>query len=264
MAKLKTETLVFDGVERREFKIKFDIHVNKDGSFTTTLPADIVKLFEEANISVNTNKLGNKGYFSESTYDGLIKKVKETALEYMSREMTSEKIVLHYCIQTRCSYAFDKDGNVIPNPSPVWSGVKDTWNEKRCNYDSFAKWMQGTVNIDATHNSSFGFLMYAKPMVRRDYKYKSGKTKVEYTLMCYGGEIAQNALEDGYFLRWLNDVPCIGIPPEGDVKEMNYTENVCEFFVGMIKSIAMMNEKIKDFLEPDQIKIIAEQKMKLL
>lgn len=264
MAKLKTETLAFDGIERREFKVKFDVYVNKDGSFTTTLPEDIVKLFEEANIQVNTNKLGRKGYFSENTYDGLIKSVSDTCLEYMSREMTSEKIVINYCIQTRCSYAIDKDNGIIPNPSPSWSGVKDVWNEKRSSYDSFSRWINGTVDISANNPTPFGFLIYAKPLVRRDYKYRSGKTKIEYTQLCYGGEIAESALKDGYYLRWLNDVPCIIAPKDGEVKQLDYTENVCEFFVNMIKSIAMMNEKIKDFLEPDAIKVIAEQKMKLL
>jgi hypothetical protein len=264
MAKLKTEKLVFDGTEKREFAISFDINVNKDGSFTTTIPSDIVKLFEDASIDVSRNQLGNKGYFTANTYDGLVKKVKDTCLEYMSREMILEKVILKYCIQTRCSYAFDKDGVVIPNPSATWSGVKDEWDKNRCCYNSFAKWIEGTVDISSNNNSSFGFLIYAEPMIRWDWKYKSGKVKIEYTKMCYGGEIAELALEDGYFLRWLNDVPCITMPPDGDMKEMDYSESVCEFFVGIIKSVAMMNEKIKDFLEPEAIQMIAEKKMKFL
>ncbi len=264
MAKLKTQTLVFDGAERNELTIKFDVNVNKDGTFSTTLPPDIVQLLAEANIDMQQNKLGNKGYFSAYSYDELIKKVRFTINEYMSREMTSEKIVIQYCIQTRCSYSFDKDGEVIPNPGSEWSGVEDSYNEVSGGNKRFANWMEGNFSINATSNSAFGFLVYAQPMVRRDYEYKSGKTKTEYQSMSRGGEIAETALENGYYLRWLNDVPCIDVPGGGKVKEMDYSESVCEFFVGMIKSIAIMNEKIKDFLEPDAIKNIADQKLKFL
>ncbi len=264
MAKLKTETLVFDGAERHELTIIFDVNVNKDGTFSTTLPPDIVQLLAEANIDMAQNQLGKKGYFVAYTYDELIKKVRLTMNDYMSREITSEKIVIKYCIQTRCSYAFDKDGNIIPNPGSGWSGVADGINERSGGTERFANWIDGNFPINATSNSAFGFLVYAQPMVRRDYKYKSGKTKTEYDGMSHGGMIAHNALEAGYYLRWLSDVPCIDVPDGGRVKEMDYSESVCEFFVGMIKSIAMMNEKIKDFLEPEVIKTIADQKIKFL
>jgi hypothetical protein len=262
MAKLKRETLVFDGSERREFSVTFDVYVNKDGSFVTTLPADTVKLFEDANINVQSNQLGNKGYYSSNSYEGLLKNVKEVCMEFMSREMVSEKIVVRYCIQTRCSYSFDKDGNVIPNPSSTYSGVPNKWNG---NHDeSFAKWHNGNIDVNATHPTPFGLLMYAKAFIKRDFKYKSGKTKTEYTQMCYGGEIAEQALESGYFFKWLTDVPCIALPNDAVVEEIDYTENICEFFVNMIKSICMMNEKLKDFLKPEAIEFLANQKTKLL
>jgi hypothetical protein len=264
MAKLKRETLVFDGAERREFSVTFDVYVNKDGSFTTTLPADTVKLFEDANINVQRNQLGNKGYYSATSYEGLLKDVKEVCMEFMSREMILEKIVVRYCIQTRCSYSFDKDGNIIPNPSPTYSGVPNKWNKEECHDESFAKWHGGNIDVNSVNPTPFGLLIYAKAFVKRDFKYKSGKTKTEYTQMCYGGEIAEQALENGYFLKWLTDVPCITIPEKAVIKEIDYTENICEFFVNMIKSICVMNEKIKDFLDPDAIQLLANQKTKLL
>jgi len=262
MAKFKTERLMLSGPDRNDYSIIFDIYINKDGSFVTTLPANIIKLFEDANIQTSRNKLGNKGYFSSNTYDGVVNQVKDICLEYLSREMTSEKIVIRYCIQTRVSYAFDKNGEVIPNPSSEWSGVKDEWNNGTEN--RYAKWIEGNVNISAVNNSPFGLLVYAKPTVKRDYVYRSGKAKSEFERLSSGGDIATTALRSGRFLKWLNDVPCISPPPDGIIKEVEYSESVCEFFVGLIKSIAIMNERIKDFLEPESIKLIAESKTKLL
>lgn len=263
MAKLRTETISFDDItERGVFKIKFDINVNKDGTFTTTLPEDIVKILESANIDLYRNQLKKKGYFTHSTCDGLIESIKNVGLEYMSREMTEEKIVLHYCIQTRVSYAFDKDGNIIPNPGSDWSGVPDKFENHSTN--RFANWINGNVNISACNNSPFGFLVYVSPSVKRVYKYRSGKIKIEYSAMHNGGEIAEKALEEGYFLNWLKNVPCISMPKDGEMKEMDYSENVCKFFVDMIKSIAMMNEKMKDFLEPEAIQLLADSNKRLM
>jgi hypothetical protein len=257
MSKLRTEQITIDQKEGGKLQFKYDIYVNKDGTFTTTLPIDIAKLFQDAGVDLSNNQLGNKGYFSDKTCDGLAQKVKEVCLTYMSREMISEKIVIKYVIQTQCSYAFDKEGNVAPNP-----GIE--WTDMRYPEDTRNKWHYGTVDIDATHNSPFGFQIYVEPFVRRDYQYRSGKVKIEYAKLHEDSEISKKAQENGYFLRWLDAVPCIEPPRYADIKELDYSENVAEFFVNMIKSICLMNERIKDFLEPDSIKMIAEQKMKFL
>jgi len=261
MAKLKTQRISVDGVERGELQFKIDINVGKDGTFTTTLPKDIATLFDAAGVKMQRNNLGNLGYFAHSTCDGLEQKVKEAAAEYMSREMTSERIIIKYCIKTRCSYAMKKNGEICPNPSEEWTGMGYGIGE---DHDPFNFWRLGNVNINATNNSSFGFQIYAQPFVRRDYKYKSGKTKTEYTRMQYGGSVADEALKNGYYLRWLQSVPCISMPDGADEEELDYSENVCEFFVTMIKSICNLNEKIKDFLKPEAIQMIADKKMKLL
>ncbi len=256
MAKLSTEKLTIEDERGGKLRFQYDINVNKDGSFTTTLPDDIVKLFIDAGLKLKHNQLGNKGYFSDKTKDGLERQIKDTVLEYMSRDMTSERIIINYVIQTQCSYVLVK-GDIVPNPGREWTGG-DYLTDKDLG------WREGNVDIDAAHNSPFGFQIYAKPFVRRDYKYRSGNVKTEYKPLHDGGEIATKALENGYFLRWLNSVPCISKPYSSSEKELDYTENVAEFFVNMIKSICAMNERIKDFLEPDAIKMIADKKMKFL
>ncbi|MDD4970846.1 MAG: hypothetical protein PHT07_15570 [Paludibacter sp.] len=259
MAKVRTEQITIDHKEGGKLQFKYDIYVNKDGTFATTLPEDITKLFDDAGVDLSRNQIKKKGYFTAKACDNLCEQVKDVCLLYMSRKMISEKIVIQYVIQTQCSYAFDQEGNVAPNPDREWTGMDYDNNPNN-------RWHQGTIDIDATHNLSFGFQIYAMPFVRRDYQYRSGKVKIEYARMYEDSEICYKALETGYFLRWLHAVPCIS-PPAGrllGIKEIDYTENVAEFFVNMIKSICIMNEKIKDFLEPDSIKMIADKKMKFL
>ena len=63
---------------------------------------------------------------------------------------------------------------------------------------------------------------------------------------------------DRYNLAWLRDIVGIAPPKESSgIKEIEYTEEVAAFFVNMIKSICMMNERVKDFLTPDAIRMIA-------
>ena len=257
MTKFKTEQITV-GKEGKNLQFNIEININKDGSFVTTLPKNIMELFKNANIDMRHNRCGTDGYFSEPTYDGLIKEVKEATLEYFSREMTGEKIIIQYAIQTQCSYALNIVGDVVPNPSEEWTKMKYPDNPKN-------RWKEGTIPINAMSRKPFGLLVYVRPLIKREYKYRSGETKAEYTgIRCDETEMAKTALEKGYFLSWLNDVPCISIPEEAKIKEIDYSENVCEFFVNMIKSICVLNEKIKDFLEPDSIKLIAEQKQKFL
>lgn len=262
MGKVSTETLSIDGSEKNELKFKYDINVDKEGLFSTTLPQDIVQLFKEANIDLQQNRLRNLGYICDVTLDGLRNKVRAIGLEYMSRELILEKIVLHYVIQTQCSYAKTKSGEICPNPSHKWTGMGYGNYDK--DYDPDNKWFSGNVDISATRNSPFGYQIYINPSVKRVYQYKSGKTKTEYSNLNQGGKIAQEAMEKGYYLKWLEAVPCISSPNGASVKEMDYSEDVAEFFVNMIKSICQLNEKIKDFLEPDMILKIAQSKVKLL
>lgn len=102
--RLKSETVSVNG-----FKISFTVNVDK--GFFTTLP-HIVKLIENAGINLNRNQLNNHGYFSDITYTGLYKQVKDIIIEYMSRELISEKIVIKYCINSLCTYAIDENKNI--------------------------------------------------------------------------------------------------------------------------------------------------------
>ncbi len=250
MAKLATEKIKIE-----EFSFSYDVNVNKDGTFTTTLPSDIVTLFSAANVALNHNRMRNKGYFEDSTYDGLVKQVKDTAKEYMSRELVSSKIVISYVIQTRCSYSLDLNGCIVPNATKQWTGKLDS---------EPSIWHGGTNECSSNHPSAYGLLVYAKPFIRQDYAYQSGKTKMEHKRLSQESEYSRPFLEADTNLRWLDAVVNMIPPPDSTFHELDYTEDVTEFFVGLIKSICMMNEKIKDFVKPEALKLIIENKVKFL
>jgi len=49
-----------------------------------------------------------------------------------------------------------------------------------------------------------------------------------------------------------------------DIQEVKYTEHTAKFFVDLIKGICNINEKVKDFIDPESIVKIAESGQKLL
>lgn len=267
MGKLKTErisiseitTLVGSslyGGDGNSFS--YDINVDKEGLFSTTLPAEIVAKFEAAGVELKPNRLNNKGYFSDKTYEGLKKQVAAVVAEYLSRELVSEAIVIKYVIQTQCAYSFNDAGDIIPNCGYEFTG-------RGHNDPGLAGWSGGTVDMDATHRRPFGIQVYAKPFFRRSYKYKSGVVRVEYD------RLQEPDKKDRPNLAWLDGVVGIAVPDahwghkdtEG-CAEIEYTEEVAEFFVNLLTSICKVNERIKDFLTPDAIRVIAQNKTKLL
>lgn len=251
MAKVSTEKINIAYSDKDDgLKFSFDINVDKDGIFSTTLPTSVVELFESAQIKMGRNRMKNRGYFTDKTLDGLKKQIKDAAEEYMSKELVSEKIVLKYVIQTRCSYCLDPNGEPVPNGQSQW--VKSDKYE----------WKNGTVESDATHQTPFGLLVYVEIFWRRDFKYKSGIVKTEYEH--WTGFGSQNSKKSQPNLQWLEDLISIAPPDGEDPKEIDYTEEIAGFFVNMIKSICKINERIKDFLEPEAIAKIAASGQRML
>jgi hypothetical protein len=251
MPQVKTELLRIE-----DFEMRYTINVDKDGVFSTTLPQEKVVLFEAAGVEIYKNRLGNKGYLCANSMDELKKDVKNLVLEYLSRELISEKVVLKFSIQTQCSYAKDREGNFCPNPSKEWTGMGYTHNHGTP--DEANKWFGGTLNMHAANPAPYGLQVYVKPFVRMDYKYKSGKIKIEYLPLFQGGEVTKKALKDFYYLRWLNDITAM-TNSGSKIEEIDYNEQVGFFFVSLLKGIFMLNEKIKIFSDPSNIILAIEK-----
>jgi hypothetical protein len=241
MKKFKTEKLSFDGAEKKELQFSIDISINNDGVFTTQLPENITQLFENAGIQMGKNLRGRNGYFQDKSYDNLILSVSAAAKTYLSEELIEEKTVIRYIVRTTCSYML-KDDDVTPNG--YWAG-KDGGH-----------WREGTISQNASSRHPFGLLIWVEPKVKKTFKYKTGRTRIQYGHTRYHME-NRNPGDPDYNLCWLASICSMSEPESGTKQEVDYTEEVAAVFVGMVKWICFMNEKIKDFLTPEGIQQIA-------
>lgn len=135
-------------------------------------------------------------------------------------------------------------GDIVPNPSVEWTG----------NYEN-GEWRDGTSRLDALNAEPFGFSIYAKPFLKRVIEYGNGEKKVEYDRL--------NA-EKGTYTHWLNCVAGMSYNRYKPVMEVECNECTSKLFVDMIKSICKISEQIKSFINPEQIKAIAESNEPIL
>jgi hypothetical protein len=235
----------------KDLEFKYDVYVNVDGLFTATIPIDIAEELIKCKIDLSYNKLKNPGYFFDRTLDGLNLKIKEKVDLYFSKELIEEKVIIKYIIQTRCSYVLGQDKEIFPNGYYLKNSPK-----KGC------IWSDGTIDVNATYPSPFGFLIYVKPFVKKTYRYLNEKIQTEY-LRIQDVDIEQ--LEKKPYLKWLSDILTI-CEPDGHekVKEIDYDEKTARFFVDLIKSVCQLNEKIKDFLNPEKLSVLISSSNKLL
>lgn len=162
----------------------------------------------------------------------------------LSYKIVEEVPVIKYQLETVCAFSYDKNGNIIPNPSKEWTESGEN-----------GEWREGTFRLDALNTQPSGFSVYAKPFLKRVIKYGNGETKVEYGRL---------NTEKGTYAHWLNYVTCISYNRHKPVMEVECNECTSKLFVDMIKSICKISEQVKSFINPEQIKAIAESNESLL
>lgn len=246
-----------DGSEKSELVFQYDINVNASGEFTTTIPKTIADMFQKAGVETGKNHQNNLGFFMASTCANLEHQVKDASTEFLSREIYDSKIILKYTIETYASYCINQKNEIVPNGG--W--VKD-YND----YDESPRyplntWRNGTQEHNATNPGPFGIMIYIKPYKKCFYRYKSGKTKIEYNSMSGFGPSESKGFPN---LEWLEGLTTIAPPPNAKIKEIEYSEETALFFINLIKSMCLLNEKIKDFLHPDGILQLIQNNQKLL
>lgn len=121
--------------------------------------------------------------------------------------------------------------------------------------DENGEWRDGTSRLDALNAQPFGFSVYAKPFLKRVIEYGNGETKVEYSRL---------NTEKGTYAHWLNCVTSISYNRHKQVMEVECNECTSKLFVDMIKSICNISEQVKSFINPEQIKAIAESNEPIL
>jgi hypothetical protein len=249
MPKVKTEFIRVgreSDPEFYKFRFSVDININSKGTFYAYMPTDILQRMQYGNVTFDPSLTkGREGCFSASTINGVISKINKACFEARSRKIVNETIVIKYAIRTACAYCISKSGDVVPNGG---------WTD----YDGY-DWKEGTVSQHATKPNPFGFEMYAKPFYKREYLYCNGRTSIEY-------ETVYDSVDkkDNYYLAWLVGVCSVSVPEETNVQEIEYTEDIARFFVETYKSLCVLNERIKGFLDPEGIKKIADSKIKML
>ena len=254
MAKLKTERIIIYSTDERGYDdrsngpaldFKIDINVAQGGEFTTTFPEDIATKLQDAGVNLRTNgrRDGRKGFFEAKTLDDLLSSVHTTAKEFVSRTLINEEIVIRYGIQTACRYATDGKDFI---PHRGFGGASDEFKER-----------EGTKKIHAMNRASFGFNIYTDIVTKRVYRYASGKEKTFYV------PVQESTIDDDKpNLKFLSAIYCQ--EKLGDIMEIGYTEEVAEFFVSIYKVIYKINERVKDFVSPEAIMKLIENKTKLL
>lgn len=190
------------------------------------------------------NRLGNEGYFNSIALSDLESQIREVLKRCLSYKIVEEVPVIKYQLETNCMFSYDKNGNIIPNPSKEWTESGEN-----------GEWQEGTSRLDALNAQPFGFSIYAKPFLKRVIEYGNGETKVEYDRL---------STEKGTYTHWLNCVVSISYNRHKPVMEVECNECTSKLFVDMIKSICKISEQVKSFINPEQIKAIAESNEPIL
>lgn len=177
-------------------------------------------------------------------FPDLESQIREVLKRCLSYKIVEEVPVIKYQLETNCMFSYDKKGNIVPNPSKEWTGG-----------DENGKWRDGTSRLDALNTQPFGFSIYAKPFLKRVIEYGNGETKVEYSRL---------NTEKGTYAHWLNCVTSISYNRYKQVMEVECNECTSKLFVDMIKSICNISEQVKSFINPEQIKAIAESNEPIL
>jgi hypothetical protein len=202
------------------------VNVDKEGNFSTTLPSEVIEKMKVVGISFGFNRMNNEGYFISESLNSLIEKVEASADKYSAKELTDDKIILKYSVDTTCHYCKSEGvtGDIVPNGG--W--VKD--------YDKKGKWFEGSTGTHAMDNLPYGFSCYVEPMRVKVWKFPDGETQKEYV------RLSEEDYRDDETLFWLNSL--VHMDKRGGIKEIDYTPKLGSFFKGLILYICNINEKI--------------------
>lgn len=242
---MKVTTLSFISSGEEKIKFTYDVNVSKDGTFSTTLPKEAVAKIESYGVTLNTNRLGNRGYFSSDTMEGLESKIRAAVEEAVSCELVGTEDVIKYQILICASYcrnsADESDTNLYPNGKSLNSNFQ---------------WVDGNVCSDGLSQHPHSFSVYVRPMTVKRYRYKSGKERKEEE------RIDETKYPEGSAIRFINSI--VGNFPDSYIamKQMPCTEENAEFFKKAIMSIWKLNEALGRILKDDTLELaIKSQKL---
>ncbi len=208
-------------------KFEYYINVTKQGIFTAYLPEEIIEKLEAAGIQMNYGIGSKKGYFEANSLVEIEKNITEKIKKFSERKQIDERIVLKYAITTTCSYCKLKTGEIVPNGN--WQKeIEDDYN-----------WLSGNVEHNANNPAPYGLSIYVEPFKCITWQFPDKTEHKEYNRLC------ESDYEKGSTLDWLDSLCGINNGRNDEVKEIDYTEKLGEFFKSAILFICNMNEKLK-------------------
>lgn len=222
-------------------KVKINVTVNSDGLFTTTLSKEDAELIESYGVELKPNRTGRAGFFKSDTMADLISQVHDVLKLCVEYKVVSLTPVIRYNFKTACSYIMNGD-EPVPNGYYVE------------NY-SVHDWKQGTIdNNGFTSTGCYGVNIYAKPYMKRVVEYGNGEQKIFYD---------HKEFEKDTYMGVLGSFGGMNESLQNHLYEMEGTEKNAKFFVDMIKSICIFNERLKGLLENDMLEKLINSQAKL-
>lgn len=249
MAKLKDLRLTYEK-DGEHVEVCTSVSVTQEGMFVTTLPKPAVDNILEYGISLNSNRLGNPGYFEAKTLEDLEKQIKSTISEAMSRTLVEDNLVIKYRLTIGCHYIKDADGELLPNG--YWVKNHDDFDAGR------AKWIDGNDDIGYANQADTMLKIWAHVYHRRKYAYASGKEIIRYEEY----KPHERMGEEKTNIDWINSI--VHKPIErylDNIPEIEATERNALFFVKMYQLVFKANEMLKDLNEPEILKEVLEKGM---
>ena len=244
---MKVTTLNFIHRGKEEIKFSYDVNVSKDGTFATTLPKEAVNKIEAYGVTLNKNRIGNPGYFSSDTMEGLVDKIRKAVEEAVSCELVSTEDVIKYQIMICASYcrngADETDTDLYPNGEGL---------------NGHYQWIEGNVRCDNREGKPTSFSVYVEPVSLKRYRYKSGRERIEEA------PIDKKKYPEGSAIRFINSLVCIEPHKFIEVKQMPCTEENAEFFKKAIMSIWKLNEALGKILRDDTLELSIKRQKLLL
>ena len=227
------------------------VRVTSDGMFNCMLPDDVAQLFKDNEIKLGYNRNRKYGYFSEKTLRGVEEAIAEKIKMLCSMEEVFRDKVIRYCIETTCSYYITDKNDFAPNG--CWPGVRKE-----------DKWRSGTRDTDACNRAPTGIRIYAQPFLKIVRKHKFS----DHTVTAYKSlhEHKFGDFKEDDPIEWLTQLVTIAEPNHHTLRtqEIPYTEEAGWFFVNLYKAVFAMNEKIKPFVDSENIQKLIKSGSNLL
>jgi len=241
MARIRTQHF-----KSENLNFKYDVNVDKEGTFSTTIPQVVVAEMVKVGIKLGMNRLNNEGYFTARSLDELKREVETVAKQFSEKELVEEKIVVKYAIDTFCHYCKGKKG-LYPN-----GGLQQDVE----GYDSGYNWLDGTKKHDGgPYGFEFAFLIWKVKI----WKFPNGEIKREYD------RLEEPEAKKDETLWWLHSVVRMGFDFQSSTQEIDYTPEIGLFFKNLVLHIWNINENICEFFgEKVDLSKIELSKLKLL